>query len=140
MQTSHPKSTVILTHGDTDGVCAAAIAKASYPEAEIEFTSPQDLLSKLDSLSGYDRVIILDLGINNARKDGAVTTFQKLSKTSSIIYIDHHLRPPGVTERSLACSGMYRTSASTSELAWEFFKPPASHDFIAVLGAIGDYK
>jgi hypothetical protein len=31
-------------------------------------------------------------------------------------------------------------NASTSELTWEFFKPAASHDFIAVLGAIGDYK
>jgi len=131
---------LILTDGDVDGVCAAAIAKASYPEAEIEFTNPADLASKLDSLSGYDRVIVLDLGIDDAQKDEAIAAFQKLSRTSSIIYIDHHLRPPGVTERSLACNGTHRTSASTSELAWEFFKPAASHDFIAALGAVGDYQ
>lgn len=136
------KKVLILTDGDADGVCAAAIAKASYPKAEVEFTTPQDLVSKLDSLSGYDRVIILDLGINHVQKAEAITTFQKLSKTSIIVYIDHHIHPPGVTERSLACNGgmMYRTSASTSELAREFFKPPASHDFIAVLGAIEDYQ
>jgi len=138
--TAHPKKTVILTHGDVDGVCAAAIAKASYPEAEVEFTDPADLASKLDSLSGHDRVIVLDLGIDSAQKDKVMTAFQKLSKTSSIIYIDHHPRPPEVTERSLACSGAHRAGASTSELAWEFFKPAASHDFIAVLGAIGDYR
>jgi len=136
---AHSKKTVILTHGDVDGVCAAAIAKASYPEAEVEFTDPADLASKLDSLSGHDRVIVLDLGIDSAQKDKVMTAFQKLSKTSSIIYIDHHPRPPEVTERSLACSGAHRAGASTSELAWEFFKPAASHDFIAVLGAIGDY-
>ena len=137
--TAHPKNTLILTHGDVDGMCAAAIAKVSYPKAEVEFATPADFLSKLDSLSGHDRVIILDLGVGSAQKNEAMKAFQKLSKTSSIIYIDHHLRPPGVTERSLACSGTYRTGASTSELAWEFFKPDASHDFIAVLGAVGDY-
>ena len=139
--TKYPKKTVILTHGDVDGVCSAAIAKASYPEAEIDFAIPADLMSKLDSLSGYDRVIILDLGINHAQEDKAIAAFQKLSRTSSIIYIDHHLRPPGVTEKSLACNGiLHRTSVSTSELAWEFFKPADSHNFIAVLGAIGDYQ
>lgn len=141
MLTTHPEKTVILTHGDVDGVCSAAIAKASYPEAEIEFTTPSDLMSKLVSLSEYDRIIILDLGIDHAQKDEAIAAFQKMSKTSGIIYIDHHLRPPGVTERSLACNGMlHRTGASTSELAREFFKPPVTHDFIAVLGAIGDYQ
>jgi len=131
---------LILTDGDVDGVCAAAIAKASYPEAEIEFSNPSDFISKLNSLSGYNCIIILDLGIDRPQKDEAIATFQKLSKTSSIIYIDHHLRPPEVTERSLSCSGVHRTSASTTELAWEFFKPAASLDFIAVLGAIGDYQ
>jgi PAS domain S-box-containing protein len=125
---------------DVDGVCAAAIAKSSYPKAELEFANPPDFVAMLDSLSGYDCVIILDLGIDGIQKDEAITAFRKLSTTSSIIYIDHHIRPHGLTKNSLACKGAYRTDASTSELAWEFFKPAASHDFIAVLGAIGDYK
>jgi len=131
---------LILTHRDVDGVCAAAIARTSYPKAEIEFANPPDFVSMLDSLSGYDCVIILDLGIDGIQKDEAITAFRKLSTTSSIIYIDHHLRPPGLTKNSLSCKEAYRTDASTSELAWEFFKPAASHDFIAVLGAVGDYK
>jgi RecJ-like exonuclease len=89
-----PPKVLILTHGDTDGVCAAAIAKASCPEAEVEFTNPSNLISMLDSLSGYDRVIILDLGIDRARKAEAMAAFQRLSRTSSIDYIDHHLLPP----------------------------------------------
>jgi PAS domain S-box-containing protein len=137
---THPKKPLILTHRDVDGVCAAAIAKASYPEAEVEFANPPDFVSMLDSLSGYDCVIILDLGIDSAQKDEAIAAFRKLSTTSNIIYIDHHIRAPGLNESSLACKEAYRTDASTSELAWEFFKPTASLDFIAVLGAIGDYK
>ena len=132
---------MILTHGDVDGVCAAAIAKTSYPKAEVEFTNPSDFVSKLDSLSKHDCVIILDLGIATTKEAEARAAFQKLSKTSSIIYIDHHIRPPGLTKRSLACNRIvHRTNASTSELAWEFFKPDASYDFIAVLGAVGDYE
>jgi len=135
-----PKNAVILTHGDVDGVCAAAIAKTSYHKAEVEFTTPSDFISKLVSLSEHDCVIILDLGISATKEAEARAAFQKLSKTSGIIYIDHHIRPPGLTERSLACNRIvHKTDASTSELAWEFFKPAPSHDFIAVIGAIGDY-
>jgi single-stranded DNA-specific DHH superfamily exonuclease len=89
---ARPKKVLILTDGDADGICAAAIAKASYPEAKVEFTTPQDLVSKLDSLSGYDRVIILDLGINHVRKAEAITAVQDL----------HHClhRPPHPPPRS----------------------------------------
>lgn len=136
-----PKRVLILTDGDADGVCAAAIAKTSYPMAEVKFTNPQDLPSVLGSLFGYDLVIIMDLGINSAQKAKAIEAFRKLSEISDIIYIDHHQHPPGVTKRSLACKAMpYRTDVSTSELAWEFFKPSPFFDFIAVLGAIGDYQ
>jgi PAS domain S-box-containing protein len=135
-----PKNAVILTHGDVDGVCAAAIAKTSYPKAEVEFANPQDFISKLDFLSKHDCVVILDLGIATTKEAEAQAAFQKLSKTSSIIYIDHHIRPPGLTTRSLACNRIvHKTDASTSELAWEFFKPDIFYDFIAVLGAVGDY-
>jgi len=131
---------VILTHGDVDGVCAAAIAKTYYPKAEVEFTNPQDFLLKLDFMYKHDCVIILDLGIAATKEAEARAAFQKLSKTSSIIYIDHHLRPPGLAKMSLACSKIvHKTSASTSELAWEFFRHDVYSDFIAVLGAVGDY-
>ncbi len=133
-------SVVIVTHGDVDGVCAAAIAKTSYPKAKVEFAAPYELASKLGSLLEHDRAIILDLGINDAQKMETVKAFRKLSKTCDITYIDHHLFPHGVTRRSLACDAVHKTNVSASELAWEFFKPPPSHDFIVLLGAIGDHQ
>lgn len=137
-----PPNVLILTHGDTDGVCAAAIAKTAYPNAKVKFTVPADLPSKLRELSGYDRLIILDLRPNKGQLEEVKRALAEISRTCSIIYIDHHPFPRGVTRRDLAaCDAVvHRTNTSASELALEFFKPPPSHEFIAVLGAIGDYR
>ena len=133
---------LILTHGDTDGICAAVIAKTAYPDAKVEFTTAGDLPLKLRRISGHDRLIILDLRPNKEQIEEVKRTLADISKTCSIIYIDHHPFPKGITKRDLAACDVivHRTNASTSELALEFFKPPSSHEFIAVLGAIGDYQ
>jgi RecJ-like exonuclease len=133
---------LILTHGDTDGICAAAIAKTAYPDAKVEFIIASDLPSKLRDLVEYDRVFILDLRPNKEQREEVKRALAEASKTCRIVYIDHHPFPRGVTRRDLkACEAIiHRRNASTSELALEFFKPPPSHEFIAVLGAIGDYQ
>jgi RecJ-like exonuclease len=137
-----PSKVLILTHGDTDGVCAAAIAKTTYPDAKVEFTVASDLASKLHELSGYDRLIIMDLRLDKEHIEEGKRALAAISKTCSVIYIDHHPFPKGTTQKDLAeCDTIvYRSNASTSELALEFFKPPPSHEFLAVLGAIGDYQ
>jgi single-stranded-DNA-specific exonuclease len=139
---SPPPIVLILTHGDTDGVCAAAIAKMAYPNARVEFTVSSDLASKLCELSGYDRLVILDLRPGKEQMKEVKQALAEISKTCSIIYIDHHPFAKGVTRKDFAaCDAIvHRANASTSELALEFFKPPSSHEFIAVLGAIGDYQ
>jgi len=138
---SHSK-VLILTHGDTDGVCAAAIAKSAYPDAKVEFTVASDLSSKLSELTGYDRLIIMDLRLDKEHMEEGKRALAKISKTCSILYIDHHSLPEGTTQKDLAACDtiVHREDASTSELALEFFKPPPSHEFLAVLGAIGDYQ
>ena len=44
--------TLILTHGDSDGICSGAIAKTAYPDAYVYFTNP---VSLLDELKPYRR-------------------------------------------------------------------------------------
>ncbi|WP_341537171.1 hypothetical protein [Methanosarcina barkeri] len=39
--------TLVLTHGDSDGICSGAIAKTAYPDAYVYFTNPVNLLEKL---------------------------------------------------------------------------------------------
>ncbi len=132
----------ILTHRDTDGVCAAAIAKIRYPAAYVDFCENVDeLASRLHALPAWDTVIISDLGINVAQKIELENAFKEASKFHKIIYIDHHLLPSGITRRTLPCHAfVHRTNVSCSELAMDFFKPPVSLQYIALLGAIGDYQ
>jgi single-stranded-DNA-specific exonuclease len=132
----------ILTHRDTDGICSAALALAAYPKAEIEFDDPFNLVQRLRTLPNWDTAIILDLGIDRLLADKAVDAFREASKLHKIIYIDHHLLPPGITKRSLKCSGalVHKTGVSASELALNFFKPLPHLEHIALMGAIGDYQ
>jgi RecJ-like exonuclease len=131
----------ILTHGDVDGVCSAALAKIACPGAQIEFAEPYELASKLGALPNWKRAFVLDLGISLARKDEARNAFKEASKTCRIAYIDHHSLPEGINRRTLCCETfVHKTEVSASELALEFFNPPSSLSYIALLGAIGDYQ
>lgn len=131
----------ILTHRDVDGVCSAAIAKIAFPDADVEFAEPYELAPRLSALSNWDKAVVTDLGISSAKKDEVRNAFEKASKTCKITYIDHHLLPQGVNGRTLSCDAfVHNTEVSASELALEFFDPPSSLNYIALLGAIGDYQ
>lgn len=132
----------ILTHRDADGICSAALAKSAYPDADVKFAEPFELASKMRTLpSDWSVVIILDLGIGLTQKEDIKNAFEKASKSRKIIYIDHHSLLPGITRKTLHCDVfVHRTKVSNSELALEFFRPPASLEYIALLGAISDYQ
>lgn len=131
----------ILTHRDADGVCSAAIAKIAYLDADIEFAEPYEFAPRLSALSNWDKAVVIDLGISSARKDEVRNAFEKASKTCKIVYIDHHSLPPGINRKTLSCDAfVHKTEVSASELALEFFDPPPSLSYIALLGAIGDYQ
>ncbi len=136
-----PEKVGILTHRDVDGVCSAAIAKIAYPKAYVEFAEAYELGSKLRALPAWDKVIVLDLGFNGAQKTRVRNAFKEACKSHKIIYIDHHPLPSGITRRTLPCDTfVHKANVSCSELALAFFKPPISLQYIAALGAIGDYQ
>jgi len=56
--------TLILTHGDSDGICSGAIAKSAYPGASVYFTNPVNLLDKLNEIRDVKTLIICDIAIN----------------------------------------------------------------------------
>ena len=56
--------TLILTHGDSDGICSGAIAKTAYPDAYVYFTSPVSLLEKLNLIEDVETLIICDIAID----------------------------------------------------------------------------
>ena len=131
----------ILAHGDVDGICSAALVRSIYPKAHIDFAEPYQLVEELRVLSRWDTAIILDLGVNVTQGIEAREAFREASRSCDIIYVDHHPFPPGVTEETLGCKEIFHDKGvSTSELAWRFFRPSDSLDFVALLGGIGDYQ
>ncbi len=132
---------VILTHSDSDGICAGAIAYAAYPDAEIRITRPSTILTDLKALAAHDRldkVIILDISFDESDYQNVLNYLYNMhSKGAEIIYIDHHPLP-GSLGGKMPDFIINDTTRSATELSYEYFKNP-DMIFVAFYGAIGDY-
>lgn len=47
---SRDENTLIFTYGDTDGLCAGALALAANADAQVRFTNPYHLLEDLSAV------------------------------------------------------------------------------------------
>lgn len=130
--------TLILTHGDTDGICSGALALAANPRASVYFTSPVSVLEELAHAADYDRVIISDVAINISMADNVKDTLDSLAAGREVVYIDHHPRPDGFTAPWL----VHDTDACGSLLTYSHFRDRLDPDMsrVAMYGAIGDYR
>ncbi|RMF91356.1 MAG: hypothetical protein D6733_01345 [Methanobacteriota archaeon] len=130
--------TAIVAHGDTDGVCSAAIALNRYPGAEVWFTHPVGLPEDLRQIKA-DRIVICDLAISERDKTEIFEEFLKRSGESEIIYIDHHPLPLETIAGDIPASHVVRDlSRSTSELAYTYFGREEMK-LVFLFGAISDY-
>ena len=132
----------ILTHSDADGICAAAIAKARFPEADIWFTRPVALLKDLQAIQFGTVIIILDVAISETHKTQIFQRIKELAKGDEVIYIDHHPLPPGTLKNDVPATHVsHSTGASASELTFRFFRGDINPDLdrAALWGAISDY-
>lgn len=130
----------ILTHGDADGICSAALALARYPEAEVWFTHPAGLLNDLKNVS-EEQVIISDVAISERDKEEIFREFSRIEKSGEIVYIDHHPLPLNTISGDLPCSTVVRDlTRSASELAFRYFQKHVNNlDRVALYGAISNY-
>ncbi len=135
----------ILAHGDSDGVCSAALALASlkddYNKFNIIFTHPVGLLEDFTSLARGD-VVIVDVALSehNIRElKAALNNYRH----GSITYIDHHPKPLSLNLKELHINIIHSITSSASELTFkyytEFGKLSRDYERIALYGAIGDY-
>jgi len=72
LQNQLKAKTLILTHGDSDGICSGAIAKSAYPEAYI---------------------IICDMAIEERHYSELHSTLEEFAEECNLYYIDHHPLP-----------------------------------------------
>jgi RecJ-like exonuclease len=131
--------TVIIVHGDTDGLCSGAIALNKYPDAKIWFSHPVGLLDDVRRIEA-DRIIICDLAISEREKGELFEEFLKISSTSELIYIDHHPLPLDTIAGDIPATHTIRDlTKSSSELTYTHF---GNEDMklVALFGAISDYS
>lgn len=128
---------VILAHGDTDGVTAAAIAK-SVLGGEVYFTHPVGLLGDFRSYArGADLAVILDVSLDEASLEALKSEFR--SFPGRILYIDHHPKPPRADFEAPNLEVVHEEGSCAAELAFRRLKPARSMSRVALYGAIGDY-
>lgn len=130
--------TIILTHADSDGLCAGAVALAANPGSPLFFTNAVSVLPDLDQAKGFDRVVVCDIAINIPTSARLKATVDDLARNSEVIYIDHHPLPEGFEAKWLTSD----LTSSASEMTYRYFRNdlPADMSRVALYGAIGDYR
>ncbi|AKB47079.1 Phosphoesterase [Methanosarcina sp. Kolksee] len=130
--------TLVLTHGDSDGICSGAIAKTAYPDAYVYFTNPANLLEKLRLIQDVKTLIICDIAIDERNCSELHTALREFAETSDLYYIDHHPLPKSCEKESWF---YHDIEACSSELTYRVFEDRLDRDMrrVAIYGAIGDF-
>ncbi len=130
--------TIIFTHLDADGVCSAALIKMikKYSNAQVFFTHPAGLGHDIKGVE--DDLIICDIALDKRSYNKTYSRLEKISKTYSIHYFDHHSMPGPLPP---AVINIHNERVSATEIVYRYFyhELPEYADHIALLGAICDY-
>jgi len=131
----------IFTHGDSDGLCAGAIALAANPEAHVFFTHPYGLEEDLREAEKTDKIIICDIALSESHVHRLLRLFSEIKDKGDLIYIDHHPLPEKISREKIPGKVVHSLESSASELAYRFFQSKLDfmHARTAIMGAIGDY-
>jgi RecJ-like exonuclease len=130
--------TIILTHGDSDGICAGAVSLAANPNSPLFFTNAVSVLADIEQARGFDRVVVCDIAINISTAPQLKAKLDEMARDAEIVYLDHHPLPRGFSAEWLTSD----LSSSASEMAYRHFRKvlPPDMSRVALYGAIGDYR
>lgn len=137
--------TVILCHGDCDGMTSGAIALAANPGSRIWLTNPVRLDDDLKRIKDIpERIIITDIALNDKSLKKIFAEMERLTKLGvEIIYIDHHPLPKGITHKDIpATTIVHREEGCAAELTYLHFEKKLNWEqkILAAIGAVGDYE
>ncbi|MHA1596337.1 MAG: hypothetical protein ACTSWV_01705 [Candidatus Asgardarchaeia archaeon] len=84
---------IIVTHGDLDGICSAAIVMRKVPDAFVTFSGAGRCYEKIKLLNGSGKnLYILDMGLNYSYTHKTYSTLRRLKERGwKIFWIDHHV-------------------------------------------------
>ena len=136
--------TIIMCHGDCDGMTSGAIVLAANPGARIWVTNPISLDDDLRRVKKkIERIIITDIALNDRSLKKIFAEMNRLKELGTeIIYIDHHPLPNGITHKDIPVAKVvHETNGCAAELAYLYYEKKLSweHKFLAAIGAFGDY-
>jgi single-stranded-DNA-specific exonuclease len=129
---------IILTHGDSDGLCAGALALAANPDSPLFFTNAVSVLADLGQAKGFDSVVVCDIAVNIPTAPKLKAMVDDLARDAEVIYIDHHPLPESFRADWLISD----LESSASEMTYRYFRNDLPMDMsrVALYGAIGDYR
>ena len=138
LQNQLKAKTLILTHGDSDGICSGAIAKTAHPDAYVYFTNPVSLLDKLNLIEDVKNLIICDIAIDEKQCSELHAVLRKFAEKCNLYYIDHHPFPENCDKEDWF---YHDIEACSSELTYRVFEERLNRDMrrVAIYGAIGDF-
>ena len=137
-------SSIILTHGDLDGIASGAIALMAFPRSQVIFTRPSQIHEDLLRFArdAPDLVSISDIAVNSSMFEEIMRAIDRYPARTKIHWTDHHPIAPSQKKRlSQKVEYFHETGVSAAELVFRKFgaKLPEAALRLALYGAIGDY-
>ncbi len=137
-------NSVVLTHGDLDGITSGAIAMLTFPGSYFYFTRPSQIHQDLYRIA-KDRpsiVHISDIALNTKRLDDILRALDRFPEDTTIYWTDHH--PMGRSDKRKLTSRVdltHEIGSCAAELVYRKFhdRLPEHALRLALYGAIGDY-
>jgi len=137
-------TSVILTHGDTDGITSGAIGLLAFPGSAFYFTRPSQIHMDLYRVAKDrpDTVCISDIAINTNRFGEIRKALRKFPASTTIHWIDHHplsRKHKRILEERVDV--FHEIGPCGAELVYRKFQErlPEHALRLALYGAIGDY-
>ncbi|MGD9396931.1 MAG: DHHA1 domain-containing protein [Candidatus Thorarchaeota archaeon] len=135
---------VVLTHGDLDGITSGAIALLVFPGSDFYFTRPSQVHQDLYRVvkDKPDIVHVSDIAINSKKFSEVLRALDRFPESTGIHWIDHH--PMTTKERrelEKRVDLVHVTGPCAAELVYRTFEGPLPEHALrlALYGAIGDY-
>jgi RecJ-like exonuclease len=137
-------TSVILTHGDIDGITAGAIDMLAFPGAEFYFSRPSQIHLDLSRIARDqpENVVVSDIAMNAMRTTEILDALRHLSQHSAVYWIDHHPMDASVKKQLSSLTDLYyEEEPCAAELAYRRFEErlPEHALNLALYGAIADY-
>lgn len=134
----------IVSHGDTDGICSAAIALSAFKDAKLYFSHPVGLAEDLAQIEGD--VIICDIALSSTQLKQVTRELRRIRQAGySALYIDHHPLPEAFDVKEFPAEHVHSRTACGAELTYTRLMEEhpkilqADMSRVAIFGAIGDY-